>query len=409
MSVPIKVPDLGTTTDEVKLVRWLVAEGATVARGEVLAEIETDKATVELESTAEGVLLRLVAEAGKVAHRGDILAYVGRPGEAAPEEAQVVSAPIGARGLERTSESAPTGERGAGKPVRVSPVVRNLAAKLGVDLDTVQGTGQGGIITREDVLGASRDRVPVVTPPAPAPPTKGEERACAPPLFPGEVTWAELPRAQGGVARAVTRSWQQIPHLRISAAIDMTAAEDLRAQSETDGAKISYDALFLKALAHAIKAVPLVAARLEGERILWPSGVHIALVVGFEEDLLLPVIRDVDQKNLAALQAEIADLASKVRVGVLKARQVTGGCMALSNLGMYPIEDFDAIIFPEHSAILAIGAVRKKPVVVDGQVEVRPVLTAKLAADHRLINGRTAARFLSAVKEIMESGDLGRG
>jgi pyruvate dehydrogenase E2 component (dihydrolipoamide acetyltransferase) len=406
MAVAIKLPDMGTNVEECKVLAWRVREGERVKRGEVLAEIETDKAVAELESTAEGVLLRHVVKPGEPARTGDTLAYVGQPGEVVaegrsnlfgrqmdssqdqlerPEETKLappVSGPV-AGGI--SAARAQSRAYGTGGPVRIAPVVRNLAAKLGVDLATVHGSGVGGTITREDVLRASRT--------APSP-------GAAPP---GE----QLPRAQAAVARAVLRSWKEIPHLHISATIDMTAAERIRTASETTNTRPSYDAIFLKAMARACEAVPLVAAKLEGERVLRPQGIHIALAIGFANELFLPVIRDVNRKDLRTLQAEISELASRARAGTLKLDQMAGGPMALSNLGMYPVEDFEAIIFPEHSTMLAIGAVKKKPVVVDDQIAIRPVVTATLAADHRLINGRTAAEFLSKVKQIIEAGELG--
>jgi pyruvate dehydrogenase E2 component (dihydrolipoamide acetyltransferase) len=157
----------------------------------------------------------------------------------------------------------------------------------------------------------------------------------------------------------------------------------------------------------AIGAVPVVAARWEGDRIVKTPGIHIALAVGFENDLFLPVIHDVDEKSLVTLQAEIAAVSASVRAGSLKPEQMTGGCMALSNLGMYPVEGFEGIIFPGHSSILTLGTVRETPVVVDGRVEIRPLAKATLAADHRLINGRMAAEFLTKVKEVLEAGDIG--
>jgi pyruvate/2-oxoglutarate dehydrogenase complex dihydrolipoamide acyltransferase (E2) component len=186
----------------------------------------------------------------------------------------------------------------------------------------------------------------------------------------------------------------------------MTACEQIREQRATAGTGVGYDALFLKAMAGALQAIPLVAARLDGECVIRPEGVHIAIAIGLENDLFLPVIRDVDRKDLQTLQGEIVVLADQARANAFRAEQMTGGCMTLSNLGMYPIEAFDPIIFPEHSAILAVGAVQKKPVVSDDRIEVRPMCLAKLAVDHRLINGRTAAHFLCKVKEILESGTL---
>jgi pyruvate/2-oxoglutarate dehydrogenase complex dihydrolipoamide acyltransferase (E2) component len=327
-----------------------------------------------LESVAEGVLLKQLVPAGETVQTGEILAYVGAAGEAVPVAEDTAR-------REESAVQSPTAQRPVQGP-RVSPVVRNLAKKLGVDLANVQGTGQGGIVTRDDVLGASRTG------------------AAKPAAAAGE----ELSPAQSAVARAVLKSVTDIPHLRIAAEVDMTAAEQLRAAGAAAGTKISYDAIFLRAMAGAIRAVPLVAARLDGRRVIHAAGVHIALAVGEGNQLFLPVVRDVDTKDLNVLQSEIVDLASRARAGVLKPEQMTGGCMTLSNLGMYPIESFDAIIFPEHSAILAVGSVQKRPVVVNDGVAIRPVATVKLAVDHRLINGRTAAEFLSRLKQIVESG-----
>ncbi len=384
MASAIKLPDMGTNVEECKLLSWLVKEGDPVKRGQVLAEIETDKATAELESTAEGVLLRQVIKAGETASTGDILAYVGQPGEVI--KAAVTTAGVGGGPMfpAARTQAAPSAQAGVGGPARVAPVVRNLAAKLGVDLARVQGTGAGGTITREDVLRASQAAPATAVAPA------GES----------------LTRGQAAVARAVLQSWKEIPHYYIDATIDMTAAQRIRAEGEKKGRRPSFDAIFLKALAKALQAFPRVAAKLQGGHVVQPSGIHLGFMIGAGDELFMPVIRDADRKNLDAIQTEIADLAVKVRAGTLKAEHMTGSCMALSNLGMYSIEGFRAVIFPEHSTILALGAVQKKPVVVEDRVEIRPMVTATLGVDHRLINGRTAAEFLSKMKQIIESGDL---
>jgi len=383
MAVAIRLPDMGTNVEECKLQTWRMQEGQRVKRGDVLADIETDKAVAELESTAEGVLLRQVVKPGVMAQVGEILAYIGQPGEAVPDPA--VAASSISTAAPAPAASAPQTASAAGTPARVSPMVRNLAAKMGVDIAAIHGTGAGGIITREDVLKASR-----ATPGTSAAPAVGEQPS----------------RGQAAVARAVSKSWKETPHLYVSMSIDMTAAVKARGDKDAKGTRPSFDAIFLKALARAIGAVPVFAARWEGERIVKTPGIHIALAVGFENDLFLPVIHDVDKKSLITLQAEIAAVSASVRAGTLKPEQMTGGCMALSNLGMYPVEAFEGIIFPGHSSILTIGAVRESPVVVEGRVEVRPLAKATLAADHRLINGRVAAEFLTKVKEVLEAGDL---
>jgi len=372
--VAIKVPDLGTTVDEVTLVAWLVEEGEPVKRGDLLAEIQTDKATTELESAAEGVLLKKVVPDNSTVRTGDILAYVGKPGESVPE----VKPP--AETAAPTTSVASASRPGS---ARVSPMVRNLAGKLGVDLSQVEGTGKGRMITREDVQRAAK-AMPAAEPAA--------EKA--------------LPRSQAAVARAVLRSVRTIPHLRVNMSIDMSAAVALRANAKKAGETVSYDAVFLKAMAKALDAVPILAAKLEHDRITPPEGLHIAVTVSRGDELFLPVVRDVDKKGLPAVQREIADFAERAAKGDIRAEEMTDGCITLSNLGMYPIESFDAIIFPEHSAILSVGATQEKPVVAAGRVEIRPLANVTLSADHRLINGRAAAEFLSKVKEVIESGKL---
>jgi len=373
MVTEVRVPDLGTTVDEVKLVAWLIKEGESVKRGDVLAEIQTDKATIDLESVAEGTLLKqLVPEDTKVG-KGDVLAYVGKPGEAIPELKAPADAP------EARASSAPVPRTDA---PRVSLMVKNLANKLGVDLASVEGTGRNGMITREDVRNAA----------------KGSSISVA--------VGEPLSRAQAGVAKAVLKSVQTMPHLRVTASLDMTAVQRLREEAKATGEKLSYDAILLKALAKAIEAVPLIAAKLEGERVVKPTGLHIALAVGRGDELLLPVVRDVNKKDLSAVQSDIADFAARADKNEIKFEEMTGGCMTLSNLGMYPIDAFDAIIFPEHSAILAVGATQKKAVVVEDCVEICPVANVTLSVDHRLINGRNAAEFLTRVKDVMESGEI---
>ena len=384
MAVAIKLPDMGTNVEECKLQSWRVQEGQKVKRGDVLADIETDKAVAELESTAEGTVLRHVVPAGAMAHMGDVLAYIGQPGESVPDPS--AAAPTASAVATAPASSAPQPAAAPGAPARVSPMVRNLAAKMGVDLASVRATGAGGMITREDVLNAK-----TAAPSASAAVEAGEQAS----------------RGQAAVARAVTRSWKETPHLYVSMSIDMTAAVKARGDKNTQGTRPSFDAIFLKALGTAIGAVPLFASRWEGERIVKTPGINIALAVSAGNDLLLPVIRDVNAKTLDVLQTEISAVSTSVRAGTLKPEQMTGGCMALSNLGMYPVEAFEGIIFPGHSSILTVGTVTNTPVAVDGRVEIRPQAKATLAADHRLINGRVAAEFLSKVKEVLEAGDLG--
>jgi pyruvate dehydrogenase E2 component (dihydrolipoamide acetyltransferase) len=365
------MPDLGTTVEEFKIMAWLVGEGDFVEPGDALAEIETDKAVTQLESTAKGVVLRLLVEAGDTVYTGDTLAYIGAHGEALPQE----ETPAPREAVTAPADTLPSVE----KTREAAFIVSNLAAHLNVELGAVRGSGQGGVITREDVLCASAGE----TAPAPVSET--------------------LSRGQAAVARAVTKSWTEIPHLFIAAAIDMSAAQRLRARSEAVGRKLSYDAIFLHALAQACKAYPTAGAHLDGERIVPAPGMHIAFAVGREDELFLPVVRDVDRRSLAEIQAEIEKAVAQVKAGTLPTDRMAGACMAISNLGMYPIESFDPIIFPGHSIMLAVGGITPTPVVIDGGIHVRPICNIKLAADHRLINGRLAAAFVSELKACIEN------
>lgn len=373
MAEAIRVPDLGTNVDEVLLVAWLVEEGESVERGASIAEIETDKAVTELESHAEGVLLRHAAAEGETVATGQLLAWVGEAGE------EVSEAEATLKHEKEGAEYAARPEPATARPA-VSPVVRNLAEKRGVDLSQIRGTGREGTVTRADVLRAA------------------EEGASA--------AGRELSPPQRAVARAVTRSVREMPHLRINAALDMAAAQWAIEQGRRRDEGIGYDAIFVKALAAALREVPAMAARLEDDRIVRPDGFHVAVAVDRGQGLFLPVVRDADQKDLRALHREIKDFAERSGRGAIQPREMTGGCTALSNLGMYPVDSFEAIIFPEHSSVLAVGAVRSRPVAVEGHVEVRAVAEVNLAADHRLINGRTAAEFVAALKRIVESGDF---
>ena len=204
----------------------------------------------------------------------------------------------------------------------------------------------------------------------------------------------------------MTKSWSEIPHFSVTASIDMRAAQQLRADAAAQGRKLSYDAIMLQAMGRALEAMPGMAATLDGDRVIPAPGIHLALAIELNQELALPVVREVNRKSLAAIQAEIEEIIAQVKSGTLRAERLHGGCMTLSNLGMYPIDAFDPIIFPGHSAILAMGAIQDRPVAIAGHLAVRPMMTVKLAADHRLINGRAAAEFVTTLKKQIESGDF---
>lgn len=355
MAILIRMPDFGTAVNEIRIAKWLVNEGAGVKRGDVLAEIETDKATVELESIAKGILLTQLVPEGGLAESGQPVAWIGTPGE--PLET-LISAPV---------------------KTRVSPIVANLAAKLSIDLHEVEASGEGGMITREDVLAAHR--------------TSSSAKVKST----GEFQTPDQ-RIQAAVSRAVVQSNNGIPHLRLSVSMDMTVVEKHR----DVGRRAYYDAVFLKAIACAVPALPALAQRVGAAA----DRIAVALAVDVGGGLFLPVIRDVTAKNVTALQNDVEAAVDRVRTGRVRPGDLEGASIALSNLGMFPVDWFEAIIFPGHVAVLALGRISERPVANEGRVEIRKMATVVLAADHRVTNGRAAATFLTVLKGAVESGEV---
>ena len=366
MATPLRMPDLGTVEGDVLLVRWLKAEGQTIALGEPLFEAETDKGVSTVEAALAGVLVKCVVPEGSKAGAGETIALIRRPGE--PDEEEPVHAGPAAVLQE------------AAAPARV---LRALAAKRGVDLASVERTGAGGRMTREDVLRARRA------------PTTSRTSAAAP----------QLSRAQAIVARKVSQSHREKPVYRVNAKADMSRAIELREQSKKAGATaISWDSIFVKAAAMAVAEMPVFRLFMQGEAVAEHAPADIAVAVGIGDDLYIPAVRAPAGKSVAAVSAEIAALSKKAETRSLAAADVEGSCFLVSNLGMFPIDSFDAIIYPDHSAALAVGAVMPTPVSDGTRIWSAPVARLSLAVDHRLINGRTAARFMTRLKQILETG-----
>ncbi|MDD5708056.1 MAG: dihydrolipoamide acetyltransferase family protein [Kiritimatiellae bacterium] len=381
MATPISVPDIGTTVDHVKFVRWLKTVGESVKRGEALCELETDKAVSELESVGEGVLLKTLVEADAEVEQGTVIAYVGKAGEQVPEEGS------GGRAQGDRSRQESTGVDGSrvalakvGSSHPIPPMIRNLAAKLGVDLDKVRGTGPGGRITSEDV---SRAKAAPAGAPAKGVPLSGNQLV---------------------VARRVARSQREIPPIDVRMRIDMTAVVARRkALAAAAAGKLSYDAFFLAAVAKTMRAFPHFRARLEGETVVASEAVNVGVALGVGETLFTPVIAHADRLMLTDLDAAIRRLHAKAQQGSFAPEEIKGATFTLSNLGMYPVQSFSAVIPPDQSAVLAIGAIEDTPVVKNGQIAIVPAAQVTLTVDHRLINGREAAEFLTKVKMELET------
>jgi len=382
MAKPIRMPDIGTVEGEVLLARWLKAEGETVRLGEPLLEVETDKGVNELESVADGVLLRQVAAAGSKVAAGDLIAYVGVAGEAVPAVALATAGPT----VPLPAAAVPTAPMPAARPGRIPPSLRLLAGRRGVDIASIRGTGPGGALTRADVLAAR-------------PGAAATAALSTPAAGPGGVSRARLGGNQAAVARKVSKSWAETPVYHVSMQVDMS-----RAQAFRTATPVSFDALFVRAVGMALAEFPLFRSHVEGSEVVQLADCAVALAVSVEEDLYAPVLRAADSKTAAALSREIEELAARARSRSLAPAEMEGGCILVSNLGMLPVESFDAIVYPGHSAALAVGAALPTPVAAGGEIRVAPLARLTLSADHRLINGKTAAQFLARVKQILESG-----
>lgn len=373
MPTAIKIPDIGTTVDQVKLVKWLKKEGDSVKRGDALCEVETDKAVSELESIAEGTLLKiLVAEDTEVVQES-IIAYVGIPGEEVPEESSESAAD--------TEVGPPVPSSGGADSVpsaRVPPMLRNLAKKEGVDLTTVVGTGPGGRTTREDIIKAK---------------ARGTTAAGRP-----------MDENQVVVARRVSRSQRDIPPIHLTGRFDMSAVTAQRKTlREESGSKVSFDAFFIRAAARVMREFPHFRSRLEGETVLESESVTVGIALGVGTALFTPAIEGADTQSLEELAAIVNALQAKAEAGSFASGELRGATLTVSNLGMYPVQAFSAVIPPDQIAILSIGAVEETPVVDSGKLSIVPTAHVTLSVDHRLINGREAAEFLSALKGAMES------
>ena len=377
MPKEIRMPDLGTTESEVTLAFWFKEEGDTVKRGEPLCVVETDKATSDLESIADGVLLRrIVGEGGKVA-AGDIIAYIGRAGE----EISPAGEMAGHAPAERPAKHAPLASGGSVPPkpaANASPMIVNLASRAGVDLSRVVGTGPGGQITRADLLKAGEA------------PDGGAARQ-------------GLSKNQISVARAVTASWRQVVPISLWASVRMEKAIALR-ESTGAGRRAAFDSLLVYAASRVVPDFPNFRCSFEGDALVPADGVNIAVAVSGEDRLVLPVVRNADRKSLPEIDAQVRDFAARGAAGSLTTGDLGGATFAVSNLGMMPIDAFTAIIPPGQAAILTAGRIRD---VAAFGADLRPVVekTAQvvLTVDHRFINGREAARFLTRFKEAMES------
>jgi len=430
MPTPILMPALSPTMTEGNLARWLKKEGDPVRPGEVIAEIETDKATMEVEAVDEGVIGKILVPAGTegVKVNTPIALLLGEGEDARALEAP--PAPAGATApAEGDGEVKPATPAPAAAPPAVpaaaagtsegrifaSPLARRMAAQAGLDLRAIKGTGPGGRIVKADIEAALAAAPPAVAPtaraaPAPAPTVTAP--AVAPPTPapvtpPPGVAFDEIPlnNMRKTIARRLSEAKATIPHFYLTIDVGLDALLDLRAKLNARpnvDYKLSVNDFVIKAVALALKKVPDCNASFAGDKILRWRDVDVAVAVAIEGGLITPVVRKADQKTLSVISAEMKDLAARARAGKLKPEEFQGGGFTISNLGMYGIREFAAIINPPQACILAVGAAEKRPVVEGEAIVARTLMTVTLSTDHRVVDGALGAEFLQAFKALIE-------
>ncbi len=388
MAISIVMPALEMAQETGKLVSWIKKEGSNVAKGEPLLEIETDKAVMEIESPAEGILAGVKAQEGDVVPVGQVIGWIVKPGEAPPaEEAQAVS---GRKSTVETGAAAPAAQAAmpsaSHQEARISPKARRLAKENGIDIATLRGSGPEGEITTADVLAAGSSK------PAPA--------SAAPSLSP----IARL------MAERTTQSWTTVPHFFVTREIDATALNQSRTRlspaiEHAKGVKITHTDLLVALVARVlVKHAALNSSWVENSVRTNPD-VNIAIAMAVGEGVVGAVVAKADTVSLGEIAVQRRDLTERARAGKLRPADITGATFTISNLGMYKVDSFSAIISPPQAAILAVGAIQDRVVAIDGKVEVRPRMSLTLSNDHRVVDGARAAEFLNALAEAIQQPD----
>ncbi len=462
MATELTMPQMGYDMQEGTVVRWLKAEGSNVELGEPVAEIETDKAVVEFESYASGVLQRILVTEGSTVPVGEAIAVVGEgdvavadepepepempepaaePEPVAEEQEPAEAIPLGAATAPSTDgvATAPVEEAPAEEPVRVfaTPVARQLAYDSGVDLATVDGSGPGGRIVKEDVLRVIEAGTETTPEPVPMPEPVAEEEPIAAEVEPEPVAEPEpapepepvaevepepepepvaepepelvpLSRMRQQIARVTIRSKSEKPHFYVNTDVDMTDAMMLRAQINqamaADGVRATVNDLIIAASVIALKRFPKFNAFYEDGGIRMNDGVNVGIAMAVEEGLIMPAIVGAGEMSLREIAQASKEVAERAQQGTLAPQEYAGGTFAISNMGMMGVTSFVAIIQPPQSAVLAVGAVQKRPVVDDDdQIVVRQMMTATLSADHRIVDGAEGAMFINEIKSLLEN------
>jgi pyruvate dehydrogenase E2 component (dihydrolipoamide acetyltransferase) len=440
MATQVIMPKLSPTMEEGQLSRWLKKEGDKVSMGEPLAEIDTDKATMEMQALANGVLRKIIIKEGESAPLGQLIAVIGEPDEdisamlqgvatsekpaqpePKPQDVPAAATPTAApspatqTAPEPGKSSAPAAGGNGASPAPtatsserliVSPLAARMAAEAGVDLRSLTGSGPGGRIVKRDIEAAmSKGQAPAI---AAAPATGAVVK------FPARQTgtteaspYVDEPISEMRriIAKRLVTSLGPIPHFFLTTEIEMDRAAEMRRNiNELDPElKLSINDIIIKVAAAALVAHPQVNASFQDKTVRYYERADIGVAVAIEDGLITPVVRSADQKSLSQISQEVRDLAERARKRKLRPEEYTGASFSISNLGMFGIDEFTAVINPPEGAILAVGAMTAKPVVRDGEIVVRQIMRVTMSCDHRVIDGATGAKFLQTFKKILEN------
>ncbi|GAA0521054.1 dihydrolipoamide acetyltransferase component of pyruvate dehydrogenase complex [Saccharopolyspora subtropica] len=408
----IQMPRLSDTMEEGVISTWRKKVGDQVSRGDVIAEIETDKAVMELEAYDDGVLEKILVEEGATVPIGTPIAILGDGSGAAAEAAAspapaAPAEPAPAPAVPAAPAAAPAPAAESGARPKASPLAKAVAKEKGVDLSTVRGTGPGGRIIRADIeAAAAAQSAPAAAPAAPAA-APAAPAAAAAPAASADVEEIPLSNIRKVTARRLTESKQQAPHFYLTSAIDVTDLMAFRANlnerlQAAGGPKVSVNDLIVKAVATALRAYPAVNVSFAGDTMLQHKRINLGVAVAIDNGLVVPVIKDADRKSVSEIAVESRELAGRAREGKLKLDEMSGGTFSISNLGMFGIEQFSAVINPPEAAILAVGAARDEVQVRDGEFVARKILRVTLSADHRAVDGAVGAAFLQQLTSLLE-------
>jgi pyruvate dehydrogenase E2 component (dihydrolipoamide acetyltransferase) len=419
MPIELKMPALSPTMEEGTLAKWLVKEGDSVASGDILAEIETDKATMEFEAVDEGTISKiLVPEGSDGVKVGTPIALMAGDGESAATPAPKADATPATRKEKTEPEAAPPAKGGGETPpapsqpaavpkadtgtrIKASPLARRLAEAQGIDLSGLKGSGPGGRIVRAD-LGSAAGGVK-------AAPVAAAPVARAAPVEPGDIPHEviKLSNMRKTIARRLTESKQQVPHIYLTVDIQLDRLLKLRTEINAGLAsrniKLSVNDMLIKALAVALIEVPECNVSFAGDTLIKYSRADISVAVSIPGGLITPIVAGADEKSLSKISTEMHDLASRAKEGKLQPNEYQGGTASLSNMGMYGIKQFEAVINPPQAMIMAIGAGEKRPYVIDDALQIATVMSATGSFDHRAIDGADGARLMKAFKALVEN------